>query len=158
MLKKGQPVSKPIEKLESPSKRDFLKKSGFVLLGAFTGLATGAFASKKLYGQQQEIKKLDVVMTRDGWITVYNYPYRDGGVMPSGTEQNLEILEKLGAKGGEKVDDVRRVAKQDRDVTRIKTYVKFEGVEKLLVLVDRGGYFELAVAPASEWPKDVSKN
>lgn len=97
-------------------------------------------------------------MTKEGWITVYSYPYRDGGTMPSGTEQNLEIMQKLGAKGGEKVEDVRRVVKHDRDVTRIKTYVKFDGVEKLLVLVDKGSYFELAVAPASEWPKDAPKN
>lgn len=160
-LKKDQPASKPIEKPFSASKRDFLKTSGLVLLGTFTGLTAGAFASAKLYGQQ-DTKKLDVIILGDGTITVYNYPMRDGSIMPSGTEQNVEVMKKLGARGGESMDDSRRVVSKEKtdegeERIRIKTYVKFKGLDKLLVLVDQGGYFDLAVAPASDWPKDAPK-
>lgn len=146
----------------SMERREFTARALSIAGAAIAGRGIfNWFCRQPLYAQEQGAKKLDVVITKDGWITVYNYPYRDENVMPSGTEQNSEIMGKLGARGGEKVEDSRRmertVKRDGEDFTIIKTYVKFEHVGNLLVLVDRHSYYELAVAPASEWPKEAAK-
>ncbi len=162
-----QKQKKPdLAKAEKPSSS--MKRREFTALAlSIAGAAIAGkgifnwFYRQPLYAQEQDTKKLEVRITKDGWITIYNYPYRDGRIMPSGTEQNEGIMQKLGAKGGETSDESRRVEKKVKrdgeDFLVIKTYVRFEGLDNLLVLLDKHSYYELAVAPASEWPKDAPK-